>query len=150
MNDGLSADFQRQADEWLEADEWQLVQTARAGWTWALGATDGQGRKLVVGQRDDKFDQIIVQGFVFLEHPSDTRIGGLTQEDRASLLRGLQFELIRFGLEFSGIEFPTERIEVYQRLFVENMTKAAFLETVSKVRNGLFLLCGMLEQENWT
>jgi len=125
---------------WLMEDGWSLRQETPPISLWAFVATDQSGRIIVVGQRKNKEDEVVIQGAVNIGDDTTDRIMRLTEDDRNNLLWDLRFELVKSNLEFSGIALPLKRVEVLERIFLDGLTKDCFLQRTSEVRKGLLIV----------
>ncbi len=132
---------------WLMEDGWSLRQEAPEQSLWLFVAEDQFGRKIVVGQRVNKEDEIVIQGAVNISDDTTDRIGRLTEKERDDLLWDLRFELVRTNLEFNGISFPLKRVEVIERLFLDALTKDSFLQRASEVRKGVLIVVWVLAKK---
>lgn len=132
---------------WLMEDGWSLRQETPDRSLWAFVAEDQFGRKIVVGQRASREDEVVIQGAINISDDTTDRIGRLTEDERNNLLWDLRFELVRTNLEFSGIDIPLKRIEVVERIFLDGLTKDCFLQRASEVRKGVLIVIWMLAKK---
>ena len=132
---------------WLMEDGWSLRQETPEQSLWAFVAEDEFGRKIVVGQRAGKEDEVVIQGAVNIGDDTTDRIGRLSEDERNNLLWDLRFELVRTNLEFSGISLPLKRVEVIERLFFDALTKDSFLQRASEVRKGVLIVIWVLARK---
>lgn len=142
-----SKQIKEQARAWLMEDGWSLRQKTPDQGLWAFIAEDTFGRKIVVGQKTGKEDELIIQGAVNIDDDTTDRIGRLAGDERNNLLWNLRFELLRTNLEFSGISLPLKRVEVIERLFLDAITKGSFLRGLSEVRKGVLIVMWMLARK---
>ena len=149
MTDDLIAARKARIKAWLEEDGWVVADTSPTGATWALSANDNRST-VVVGQRGDKPDQIFAQARVDIDSQSAERMASLAEDDRSALLWELRFELLRAGLQFSGISLPMERFQFYQRIFLEDLNRSTLLSLVSNLRRGRLLAQSTLERKLWS
>jgi len=143
----LPKQIKEQIQTWLMEDEWSLRQQAPEQGLWAFIAEDQLGRKIIVGQRASREDEIIIQGAVNISDDTTDRISRLTEDERNNLLWDLRFELVRTNLEFTGIDLPLKRVEVIERLFLDAMTKDSFLQRASEVRKGVLIVIWVLARK---
>lgn len=139
--------MKEQVRAWLMEDGWSLRQETPRGSIWAFVAEDQFGRKIVVGQRAGKEDEVVIQGAVNIGDDTTDRIGRLVEDERNSLLWDLRFELVRTNLEFSGIDIPLKRIEVVERIFLNALNKDCFLQRASEVRKGVLIVLWILARK---
>ena len=131
---------------WLMEDGWSLRQETPDQSLWAFVAEDQFGRKIVVGQRAGKDDEVVIQGAVNIDDDTTDRIGRLSEDERSNLLWDLRFELVRTNLEFSGISLPLKRVEVIEKLFLDALKKDSFLQRASEVRKGVLIVMWVLSR----
>jgi len=132
---------------WLMEDGWSLRQETSQQSLWAFVAEDQFGRKIVVGQRVSREDEVVIHGAINFSDDTTDRIGRLTEDERTNLLWDLRFELVRTNLEFSGIDIPLKHIEVVERIFLDGLTKDCFLQRASEVRKGILIVQWMLAKK---
>ena len=104
----------------------------------------------MAGVTGDKPDQIFAQARVDIDSQSAERMASLAEDDRSALLWELRFELLRAGLQFSGISLPMERFQFYQRIFLEDLNRSTLLSLVSNLRRGRLLAQSTLERKLWS
>lgn len=139
-----SKQIRERIQTWLMEDEWSVRQATSEQSLWAFVAEDQFGRKIIVGQRKGKDDQVVIQGAVNIDDNTTDRISRLSEDERNNFLWDLRFELVRTNLEFSGISLPLKRVEVIERLFLDALTKDSFLQRASEVRKGVLIVIWML------
>lgn len=132
---------------WLMEDKWSLRKVTIADSLWAFAAEDTLGRKIVVGQKPDREDELIIQGSINIGSELANKLENLPQIEMDELLWDIRFELLRTNLEFDGIESPLERIGVNERLFFDALTKDEFLKRASDVRKGVLIVLRMLARK---
>jgi len=143
----VSKQIKERIQTWLMEDGWSLRQETPEQSLWAFVAEDEFGRKIVVGQRAGKEDEVVIQGAVNIGDDTTDRIGRLSEDERNDLLWDLRFELVRTNLEFSGISLPLKRVEVIERLFFDALTKDSFLQRASEVRKGVLIVIWVLARK---
>ena len=148
MASDMSPDqIKEQVRNWLMEDGWSLRQETPPQTLWAFLAEDQFGRKIVVGQRANREDEVVIQGSVNIGDDTTDRIDRLNEDERNTLLWDLRFELVKTNLEFSGISLPLKRVEVIERIFLDGLTKDCFLQRASEVRKGVLIVLWMLARK---
>lgn len=132
---------------WLMEDGWSIRQQSLPDTVWAFVAEDEQKRKLIVGQRSAREDEILLQGAIVIDEETGNKIAGLDEDERNNFLWDLRFELLRTNLEFQGVEIPLKQINVTERIFMDALTKDAFLQRASEVRKGVLVVLWMVNRE---
>jgi hypothetical protein len=122
---------------WLLGEGWELAEKEHAEAAWLVEARDPGGRHLVVGQKRGKADQVILEGAVVLSDPHRLSFDALPPEARQDLLWNLRFALLHLGVEFQGVQEPFRRVTLGQRIYYDGLTKDAFLQRLSQVRNAI-------------
>jgi len=142
-----SEQIKDQVRTWLMEDGWSLRQETPPQTLWAFLAEDQFGRKIVVGQRANREDEVVIQGSVNIGDDTTDRIDRLNEDERNTLLWDLRFELVKTNLEFSGISIPLKRVEVIERIFLDGLTKGRFLQRTSEVRKGVLIVMWVLARK---
>lgn len=126
-----------QVQTWLLDEGWRLSEKGHGDALWLLEARDGAGRHLVVGQKQGRDDQVLLEGAVVLAEPHKESFEALPYEMRQEILWELRFTLLSLGVEFHGVQEPLNRVMVGQRVYYDGLSKDRFLQRVSQVRNGI-------------
>ena len=142
-----SSNIRDLVQKWFMEDGWRVGVESSPDATWALVADDGRGRKVVVGQRQGRDDQLLFQAAVIIDDVTSGKINGLSESERNDLLWDLRFELLRTDLEFMGVEVPLKRVEVMGRICFDALSKDAFICKVSQVRKGILIVIWMLARK---
>ncbi len=133
----VTQDLRPLVTEWLLAEGWQLAERSHQDATWLLEARDSAHRVLLVGQKRSRMDQVLIEATVGISPEHREGLTGLTPAARQDLAWDLRFRLLQLGLEFNGVQEPLERISLGQRIYRDGLSKDAFLQRVSLVRNGI-------------
>jgi hypothetical protein len=142
-----SSNIRDLVQKWFMEDGWSVGVDTPPDATWALVADDGQGRKVVTGQRTGREDQLLIQGAIVFDDVISNKVSQLPEDERNNWLWDLRFELVRTDLEFSGVQLPLKRVEVMGRICFDALTKDAFLQKVSQVRKGVLMVGWMLARK---
>ncbi len=133
---------------WFIEDGWSIRQESNPDASWAFVADDGAGRKVIVGQRIGREDQLLIQAMLKIDDETQNRLTQLEADERNEWLWDLRFELVRTDLEFMGVEMPLKVVQVMGRIcFDAPLTKDAFLNKVSQVRKGILIVGWMLAKK---
>ncbi len=132
---------------WLMQEQWQIGQLSTPDAVWVLSAQDMAGRKIVVGQKAQSIDQIIIQAGIQISEPDRQRIASLPPQERTSFLWDLRFSLLQTGTEFSGIDDNPQLIQLNQRIYFDGLTKDEFLHRVCHVRDAVTLVQWMFARK---
>ena len=133
--------------EILMEDGWSLRKKSGSGIIWAFAAEDRLRIRIGVGQSVGKEDQVVIEGVVTLGEATTNRIAQLPEDERNNFLWDLRFELLRTNLEFKGIQLPLKRVGVSERIFLDALTKDAFLQRASEIRKGVLIINWMIQRK---
>ena len=125
---------------WLMGEGWNLREKPHGTANWLIEARDSGGRHIVVGQRQGRDDQILLEGAVAVADQHQQQLMALAPAERQAMLWDLRFSLLSLGVEFHGVEEPLKRVMIGQRIYLDGLTKDRLLQRVSLVRNGVLLV----------
>ncbi len=125
---------------WLMGEGWTLREKTHDTANWLIEAHDSGNRHIVVGQRQGRDDQILLEGAVAVVEQHQKQLASLPAAERQEMLWELRFSLLTLGVEFHGVEEPLSRVMIGQRIYLDGLTKDRFLQRVSRVRNGVLLV----------
>lgn len=135
-DDSLENQIKASVHSYLLEDKWKVT-PAQGQITWAFVAEDSRGRKIVVGQQQDRRDAIFIQSGLTLSDDWRARLSNMESSDKSKLLWDVRFALLRMEPEFSGVDEDPKRITFNQRIFFDGLTKDLFFQRVSQVRKSL-------------
>ena len=78
-----------QVTGWLLADSWKLQELPSPETAWAVIAEDEQGKKVVIGQPNQKPDLLVLQAAIDILNDLRTRVANF--DDREDLLWEIRF-----------------------------------------------------------
>lgn len=141
-NKTLANDVKDTVHKWLMEDGWKVGKRTFPEATWTFVAEDNLGRKIIVGQRSDRQDELLIQAQVTFDDDIRAKLEHLPQDERDNFLWDLRFELLRTTLDFRGIELPLKNIEVMLRLSADTLilTKDLFRQGISQVGKGILII----------
>lgn len=125
---------------WLMQEGWKIGEQVSPDTQWIILAEDEHQRKIAVAQKIGRDDQVIIQGGVNVVDPIRGQFMAISQQQRQEFLNDLGLKLIEINCEFAGLKEPLETIIVTQRIYYDALTKDAFLQRASLVRNGLLVV----------
>lgn len=137
--------MQAQISGWLEQDGWNPVESQSDESEWLLSATDDRETKIAVGQVKGTKDLIkIVATIEFDDDPAKQL---RSQSDRDDLIWDLRFDLLRAGLDFSGVDHPLQSIHLVQDIHNDDsFNRDRFLRLVDDVKRGVLIVTWTLER----
>jgi hypothetical protein len=133
--------------EFLIEDQWQLGELSGPDLAWGHLATDRQGRKLVVAQRKERTDEILLQARVSVHENTQAQLRTLIPEDRKGFLWDMRMALMQMNVDFNGISDDPTNIRVVSRIFFDGMSKDVFFQRLSEVRRALLTILWMLNRK---
>lgn len=127
--------------KWLMDDGWKVGKRTFPEATWAFIAEDNFGRKIVIGQKPDRQDELLIQAQVNISDDDRTKLDQLPEDERNNFLWDLRFELLRTDLDFKGVELPLKNIEVMLRISADTLTitKDTFRQGIQRVTRGIII-----------
>lgn len=142
--DNRSQEMKSKVVSWLIDEGWRISEGSSPDAKWVISAEDSAERRVVVGQKTNRPDQIVILAAVGVDKGQQRQLAGLKPEDRREFLWDIRFRLLAAGVDFSGIRDPLERVEVLQRIYYDGLTKDAFLQRFSLVTKGLLTVLWMI------
>lgn len=133
--------------EFLEEDQWKLGEVSGPDLAWGHLATDRQNRRIVVAQRKERADEILIQARVTVHENTRSRLQALIPEDRRGFLWDLRMALLQMHVDFNGVTDDPTEIRVMTRIFFDGMSKDVFFERLSNVRRALLTVLWMLNRK---
>jgi len=130
--------------KWLMDDGWSLRKQSYPEATWAFVAEDRLGKKIVIGQKSDRQDELLIQAAVTIDDDTRDKLDRLLEDERNDFLWDLRFELLRTDLDFRGIQLPLKNIEVMLRICSDTLTKDTFRQGTSQVGKGILIIQWMI------
>jgi hypothetical protein len=122
---------------WLMSEGWQISEQTHPDMAWLITAQDAGGRKIAVGQNKARQDHLHMEAAV---EPSDEYrklFENLPEEKRREILWKLRFQLLRMNVDFAGIAEPMTAVLLTQRIYLDGLTKDAFIQRFQMVRNAV-------------
>jgi len=135
-----SNDVRDKVNGWLMEDGWKLQKHTLPDASWAFIAEDPNIRRIVVGQKVGRDDQLLLQAAVIPDENVMTQLDKLAEDERNNFLWDLRFELLRAGIDFNGVGIPFKRVEVMMRITTDALTKDVFVQRLGQVHKGVILV----------
>ncbi len=132
---------------WLQEEGWSTRFETAPEASWAITGVDQGNRHLVVAQRHDRHDQILINGSVNVSQQHRECIGALSEDERTEFMYELMFRLLTLDIEFDIIGQPLERVNIAQRIYYDGLTKDSFLQRVSLIRKGVVLVITSVQRQ---
>lgn len=138
---------QSQIIKWLVQDGWKVSDSPSGDAEWLVTCEDDAGRRLVVGQKKNRPDLVILQGGVTLPDLQREVGDRLRPKSRESMLWDLRLFLLQMGVEFGGIEWPLDKVRVSQRLYVDSLSHNEFVQLLLRIKNALLAVIWSVSRE---
>jgi len=122
---------------WLMSEGWQISEQTHPDFAWLIRTEDAGGRKIVVGQNKARQDHLHLEAAV---EPSDEyrkMFGNLPGERRREILWKLRFQLLLMNVDFIGVAEPMTAVVLTQRIYLDGLTKDAFIQRFLMIRNAV-------------
>lgn len=132
---------------WLMEDGWKLQKHTVPDASWAFIAEDPSIRKIVVGQKVGRDDQLLLQAAVIPDENVATQLDQLDEDERNNFLWDLRFELLRAGIDFDGVTVPLKQVAVMMRISTDALTKDTFVQRLGQVHKGVILIQWMIARK---
>lgn len=122
---------------WLMSEGWQISEQTHADFAWLITAQDAGDRRVLVGQSKTRQDLLHLEAIV---EPSDEyrqMFATLPEDKRREILWKLRFQLLSMNVDFTGVGEPLEAVLLTQRIYLDGLTKDAFVQRFHLVRNAV-------------
>jgi len=120
---------------WLMSEGWQIAEQAHPNMSWLVRAEDAGGRRILVGQSKAREDVIHLEARVNIEDDYRQRFESLPEDERRKILWDLRFRLLQMNVDFAGVAERLEAVVLTQRIYLDGLTKDAFIQRFLIVRN---------------
>ena len=120
---------------WLMSEGWQIAEQAHPNMMWLIRAEDAGGRRILVGQSKAREDLIHFGARVNIEDDYRQRFESLPEDKRREILWDLRFRLLQMNVDFVGVTEPMAAVVLTQRIYLDGLTKDAFIQRFLIVRN---------------
>jgi len=128
----LSQTLKQNINNWLNEEGLQVEETTPEGFAWAFVVKRSDELKLTVAQQVGKADSCLVRVGVNIQGIQIASTG-MTQDEIDELLWELKFELVRHEVDFDGLDWPLEKVNIFRSIYSDGLTKNVFADTVGKV-----------------
>jgi len=144
--DGESEVRRARIQQWLMEEGWQIGLRTLPDTLWALVCNDPQKRHITIVQEAGRKDRIIMAAGLKVAPEHQSRISQLPEKERHNLIVELRQYIILLDVGFAGIQDPLQLIIFDQRIYDDGLTKDAFLQRITKVRNAGILAANIISR----
>ena len=132
---------------WLMSEGWQISEQLHPSMTWLIRAEDAGARRILVGQNKDREDQIVLEASVTVADDLRQKFESLPEERRREILWRLRFRLLMTNVDFAGVAEPMQNVVLTQRIYLDGLTKDAFVQRFLVVRNAVIAVIWSIIQD---
>jgi hypothetical protein len=122
---------------WLMSEGWQIAEPTHPEFAWLIRAEDGGERKILVGQNKVREDRIHLEANVRISDDHRKQFESLPEDKRREVLWNLRFRLLQMNVDFVGVAEPIQDVILTQRIYLDGLTKDAFIQRFLTVRNAV-------------
>ena len=122
---------------WLMSEGWQIAEPTHPDFAWLIRAEDGGERRILVGQHKAREDRIHLEANVRFSDDHRKQFESLPEEKRREVLWDLRFRLLQMNVDFMGVTEPIQDFILTQRIYLDGLTKDAFIQRFLSVRNAV-------------
>lgn len=105
--------------------------------SWLVRAEDPAKRVLVVGQKMQRPDMLVLQATVNVSESHTKKVAALEDPQRRDFLTDMALTLLSIGLDFSGVGHPFRQVQLTDHLHLEGLDRNLFIATIRKLRHGI-------------
>lgn len=122
---------------WLMSEGWQIAEPTHPDFAWLIRAEDGGERRILVGQNKAREDRIHLEADVRISDDHRKQFESLPEEKRREVLWNLRFRLLQMNVDFVGVAEPIQDVILTQRIYLDGLTKDAFIQRFLTLRNAV-------------
>ena len=135
-NHGMEATRDK-VQNWLMSEGWQIAEPTHPEFAWLIQAEDGGERKILVGQNKAREDRIHLEANIRISDDHRKLFESLAEDKRKEILWNLRFQLLQMNVDFVGVAEPLQDVVLTQRIYLDGLTKDAFIQRFITVRNAI-------------
>jgi len=132
---------------WLMSEGWQIAEQPHPDLAWLIRAEDAGGRRILVGQGKVREDLIHLEARVNLADEHRQKFESLPEDKRREILWKLRFRLLMMNVDFAGVAEPMQAVVLTQRIYLDGLTKDAFIQRFLIVRNAVIAVIWSIIQD---
>jgi hypothetical protein len=123
--------------DWLMAEGWVMSEREHANARWILVGEDSSKRRIVVARSRFPAEQIRIQATVELSAQHRAQFAALPANLRDAVLWDIRQRLLSMHVEFAGVGLPLERVHLNQRIYLDGLTRDAFIQRALQVKDAM-------------
>jgi hypothetical protein len=136
-----------EVQNWLMSEGWQIAEQPHPDLAWLIRAEDAGGRRILVGQNKVREDQIHLEAHVNIADENRQKFESLPEDRRREILWTLRFRLLSMNVDFAGVAEPMQAVVLTQRIYLDGLTKDAFIQRFLMVRNAVIAVIWSIIQD---
>ena len=127
--------------DWLLADGWTLSEAPSAvpESAWLVQAVDPSGRTVILGQRTQRPDLIVLQGSVSLDERHAKKLEAMDSREQEDLCWDLRLRLLEM-VDFNGVSTPLRRVNLMTRVFTEDLRRHELFQTLGQLQRAILVV----------
>ncbi len=130
-------EIRAKVQNWLMSEGWQIAEPTHPEFAWLIRAEDGGERKILVGQNKAREDRIHLEANIRISDDHRKLFESLAEEKRREVLWNLRYRLLQMNVDFVGVAEPIQDVILTQRIYLDGLTKDAFIQRFLTVRNAI-------------
>jgi hypothetical protein len=132
-------------EHWLAQEGWSSRPLPAQTALWVLVAADAHGRRILISQSRGHEDRVLIEGRVVPSDGQSGRLDSMASSDQQELIWDIRMEMLRLGIDFSGVELPLKRIVLAESIYFEGgldgtLAKDTFFQRIEQIRRGVAML----------
>jgi len=132
---------------WLMSEGWQIAEQSHPNLVWLIRAEDAAERRILVGQDKVRQDYIHLEARVNIADEHRKKFESLPENRRREILWRLRFRLLLMNVDFVGVAEPMQAVLLTQRIYLDGLTKDAFIQRFLMVRNAVITVIWSIIQD---
>ncbi len=132
---------------WLMSEGWQITEQPHPNLAWLIRAEDAAERRILIGQDKVKQDYIHLEARVNIADEHRKKFESLPENRRREILWRLRFRLLLMNVDFIGVAEPMQGVLLTQRIYLDGLTKDAFIQRFLMVRNAVIAVIWSIIQD---
>jgi hypothetical protein len=122
---------------WLMSEGWQIAEPTHPEFAWLIRAKDSGERRILVGQNKAREDRVHLEANVRISDDHRKLFESLPEDKRKEVLWNLRYQLLQMNVDFVGVAEPLQDVILTQRIYLDGLTKDAFIQRFITVRNAV-------------
>lgn len=132
---------------WIMSEGWQIAEQVHPNMAWLIRAEDGAGKRILIGQNKEREDHVVLEAHVNFAEDYRRKFDSLPEERRRDILWRLRFRLLMMNVDFAGVGEPLKNVVLTQRIYLDGLTRDAFVQRFLAVRNAVLAVIWSIIQD---